>query len=94
MPFKLLIFAFLLVAAFIFSPVRAWAATPIIVVNSITELVSMNGSKNPVVELLSYHPRLGKGGGLFVWNATAKSAADNCITFARFASRRELTQSA
>jgi hypothetical protein len=74
--------AFLLVVISIFRPAPTLAAMPVVAVNSIGELEELNGAQNPVAEVLSYHPALGKGGGLFVWNAAAESAADDCVTFA------------
>jgi hypothetical protein len=54
----------------------------VIAVGSISEMQSLNGAANPVVQLLSYHPGLNRGGGLFVWDASATGAPDTCVTFA------------
>lgn len=79
---KRLIFGILLAAICIFPPADTLAATPVTAVRSIGELKILDGARYPVVEVLSYHPGLGKGGGLFVWTANAEATADDCVNVA------------
>lgn len=64
------------------------AAVPISAVGSIDEMQALSGAANPVAQVLSYHPGLNRGGGLFVWNAEATGAADNCVTFVQRAAQK------
>jgi hypothetical protein len=58
------------------------APVPVYSVASIAELLATSGSASSAVQVLSFHPGLAKGGGLFSWNAESASAPDNCISFA------------
>jgi hypothetical protein len=80
MPIRYPALGFMLAALCILQPARA--ATPVIAADAISDLATVNGAKTPVVQVLSYYPGLGKGGGLFVWDPSANGAADGCITFA------------
>lgn len=78
---KHLVFAVLLAAISLLQPAQARSVMPVVAVGAVDELTAVNGVKTPVVQVLSYHAGLSKGGGLFVWDATAQGAADDCVTF-------------
>lgn len=83
MPLKQAISVLLLTAGLLGLPlVTSAAPLRIAAVSSIDEMQGLDGAANPVVEVLSYYPDLNRGGGLFVWNAKASEAPDNCVTFA------------
>jgi hypothetical protein len=58
------------------------AAVPVVAVGSVDELSAMGGAGAPVVQVLSYHPGLNRGGGLFAWQAASTSVPNNCTVFA------------
>jgi len=69
--------------AFAAFAVLAWGAAhaaPISAASSIAEMEA--APTNTVIQLLSYHPGVGKGGGLFTWSAASSAAPDGCVTFA------------
>ncbi len=55
------------------------APMPMSAVASIAELQGMSGG---VVQVLSYHPGINKGGGLFTFQASSTAAPDGCMFFA------------
>jgi len=69
--------AFIAFSALAFSAAHA---ASISVANSIAEMQSEPTTS--AVQILSYYPGLGKGGGLFVWNATSSANPDGCVAFA------------
>jgi hypothetical protein len=79
---------FMMLGALFGPSLAAIAAVPVSAVGSIDEMQALNGAANPVAQVLSYHPGLNRGGGLFVWNAEATGAADNCVTFAPKAAQK------
>ena len=58
------------------------ATTRMIAVGSIDEMQALDGTANPVVQVLSYYTGLNRGGGLFVWNSNGSEAPDECVAFA------------
>jgi len=62
----------------------AAGAVPISVssIASIGEMRAQAGEASPVLQVLSYHPGLNRGGGLFVWTPGAAGTPDNCVSFA------------
>ena len=58
----------------------AAAPRPVLSVASVDELQAERGTA--ALLLLSYHAGTNRGGGLFVWDATANTAPDGCVVFA------------
>jgi hypothetical protein len=55
------------------------APMPMSAVASVDELQSVNGG---IAQVLSYHPGMNRGGGLFAFQAGSAATADGCIVFA------------
>lgn len=72
---------FLLMAGLLWPCALAAAPAPVSAVDTVAEMQALDGARYPVVQVLSYHPGNGRGGGLFSWNAASTATPDECVTF-------------